>query len=514
MKYLNRFVLLIAVLTVPCLVRAEGQSDAASVAKKIAPYVDDMTVAVAHVDLSRVAVRPLMEALARLMPEAKEEMGHDEEELNILIGRFTHAGGKDIYFTVSFGNAGPLPAARAIIPLSASADEKEICAALKIPAEAGLRVGDALVLRLPPMDNRRLEIKASQRPELTAAFEAAGDGAAQAVLIPPAYTRRVIAELMPKLPKEIGGGPSGILTQGVTWAAVGIDLPPHPALHAVVKSNDAAAAEALRGKWAEILRLGGQCEEIRKIVPSLDQVAPLLTPKVDGDRLLLTLDSTTPEVEKLVAAAESALQKAQGGARRTQSMNNVKQIALAMCNYCSTFNNHFPAAASSSPDGKPLLSWRVYILPFIEEDALYKQFHLNEPWDSPHNKTLIDKMPRIYAAPKSKAEKGKTNYLVPVGNGALYTTSGDEPKIQDIKDGTSQTIMIAEVDDQHAVTWTKPHDFAFDPKDPRKGIGNLYEGGFNAAYCDGSVRFLSDGIPVKTLSALFTRAGGEVIGQY
>ena len=123
-------------------------------------------------------------------------------------------------------------------------------------------------------------------------------------------------------------------------------------------------------------------------------------------------------------------------------------------------------------------------------------------------------MPAVFRSPKSKAEKGKTNYLVPVGNGALYATSRDEPKIKDIKDGTSHTIMVVEVDDRHAVIWTRPDDFAFDPKDTAKSIGSLYEGGFNAAFCDGSVHFLKGSIDPKTLAALFTRAGGEVIGPY
>jgi len=508
----------VAVLAVPSLARAVGQSDAAAIVKKIAPYVDDMTVAVAHVDLSRVVAGPLYETLARFNPDVADLEGGAESEaakrINRVIQAVRQAAGKDVYFTLSFDGPGPIPRALAILPLAAGGDENAVRAALDLPAATGRKIGDALVIRLPPMDNRPFEIRASQRPELTAAFEAAGDAAAQAVLIPPAYTRRVIAELMPQLPKEIGGGPSSILTQGISWAAIGIDLPPRAALHAVIKSHDAAAAEALCGKWVEVLRLAGECAEIHKAMPKLDQAAPLLTPKVEGDRLVLTLDSKTPSIDKLLTAIEASLGHARDAGRRAHSMNNMKQIALAMCNFCATFSNHFPAAASSSPDGKPLLSWRVYILPFIEEDALYKQFHLDESWDSPHNKALIEKMPVVYRSPKSKAGKGKTNYLVPVGNGALYATSRDEPKLKDIKDGTSHTIMIVEVDDEHAVTWTKPDDFAFDPKDPMKGIGSLYEGGFHAAFCDGSVRFLSGSIDKKLLSALFTRAGGEAIGEY
>src|SRR5208282_4771316 len=124
------------------------------------------------------------------------------------------------------------------------------------------------------------------------------------------------------------------------------------------------------------------------------------------------------------------------------------------------------------------------------------------------------KMPAVYRSPKSQAEKGKTNYLAPVGNGALYSSSRDEPQTKDIKDGPSHTLMVVEVDDRHAVIWTKPDDLAFDPKEPKKGIGNLYEDGFVCAFCDGSAYFFSRNVDPKTLAALFTRAGGEVPGPY
>src|SRR5205807_5126217 len=93
-----------------------------------------------------------------------------------------------------------------------------------------------------------------------------------------------------------------------------------------------------------------------------------------------------------------------GAAGRVQSTNNLRQIAIAMHSYHGT-HNEFPAAYSTSKDGKPLLSWRVEILPYIEQGALFNEFHLDEPWDSEHNKKLIERMPTIFAAPGSKAAK-------------------------------------------------------------------------------------------------------------
>jgi hypothetical protein len=197
---------------------------------------------------------------------------------------------------------------------------------------------------------------------------------------------------------------------------------------------------------------------------------------------------------------------------RTSSVNNLKMIGLAMLNY-ENANKHFPLPAGRSADGKPLLSWRVHILPFLDQKALYQQFHLDEPWDSEHNRKLVDKMPAIYRLSISKSAPGRTNYLLPVGNGAAF--DADKPtEISEIKDGTSNTIMVIEVDDQHAAIWTEPDDLPFDPKDPTKGLGQFFNGGFNTTICDGSVRLIAwpkSPKEIKNLRLMFLRADGEVI---
>jgi hypothetical protein len=321
----------------------------------------------------------------------------------------------------------------------------------------------------------------------------------------------VVEELMPQFPKELGGGPTSIVTKGVSWAALGVDLPPHPAVRLTIQSADAQAAEALRAKTAEILRLAGLHKKVRAAVPKFEEVAAVLAPKVEGDRLVLVLNEQNQGIETLLSLVTPPIEAARANAMRLQSTNNLKQIALAMHNYHAV-NKHLPLPASLGKDGKPLLSWRVYMLPYLDQDTLFKQFHLDEPWDSPHNRTLIDKMPSTYRLPMSKTEKGRTNYLLPVGGGAAF--EADKPTtFKDIKDGTSNTIMVVEVDDEHAVIWTKPEDLSFDPKDPSKGLGRFFDGGFNATICDGSVRFISSSVDEKVLKAVFTRDGKERVSQ-
>src|SRR5690606_35040423 len=144
-------------------------------------------------------------------------------------------------------------------------------------------------------------------------------------------------------------------------------------------------------------------------------------------------------------------------ARRTQSSNNLKQLMLALLNYESVYNQ-LPAHAIYSEDGKPLLSWRVAILPYIEEQALYEQFHLDEPWDSEHNKQLISQMPQFYLCPSVPLDpkEGKTTYLAPVGKDLYFDGTKDGMQLRKITDGTSNTIAIVDADDDAAVIWTKP----------------------------------------------------------
>jgi hypothetical protein len=209
-----------------------------------------------------------------------------------------------------------------------------------------------------------------------------------------------------------------------------------------------------------------------------------------------------------------AVQSGRSAARRMQSSNNLKQIGLAMHNHHEVYEK-FPAKAITDDSGKPLLSWRVKLLPFVEGAALYEQFKLDEPWDSPHNKQLLAQMPPVYMRPNSKAGPGMTTYLAPVGNGTMWKADNDATTIAQMRDGTSNTIMVIEVDDEASVPWTKPDDWEFDPNDPMRGLGHSQQGGFQVTFGDGSVRMISNAIDLSTLKALFTMAGGEdVSGQF
>lgn len=185
-------------------------------------------------------------------------------------------------------------------------------------------------------------------------------------------------------------------------------------------------------------------------------------------------------------------------------MHQLKQIGLAFRVYHGA-HKRFPAAASYSADGQPLLSGRVHLLPFLDQQELYAKFHLNEPWDNPHNRALIDQMPAVYRSPASQArERGLTNYVVPIGPDTIFP-GRESTSIADMGDGASNTILAVEVADRCAVVWTKPDDLAFDPANPAKDLGVMWEGGFMALFADGSVQFLALPAEANELIGKFTR---------
>ena len=169
-----------------------------------------------------------------------------------------------------------------------------------------------------------------------------------------------------------------------------------------------------------------------------------------------------------------------------------------------------PAAATTDKNGNPLLSWRVAILPFMEADPLYAKFHLDEPWDSPHNLSLLDQMPSFYACPSDATLKpGMTTYQAIIGPNTAFTPDFKPMRFADITDGTSNTLIIGE--SRHAVPWTKPEDLPFDTTVPLSGLGSFHNTGFNVLFADGSVRFIKSSINPSTLESIITRNGNEVV---
>jgi RNA polymerase sigma factor (sigma-70 family) len=165
--------------------------------------------------------------------------------------------------------------------------------------------------------------------------------------------------------------------------------------------------------------------------------------------------------------------------------------------------------AISDKTGKPLLSWRVAILPWLEQDNLYKQFKLDEPWDSAHNKKLLDQMPAVYAPPGPRdKDKYRTYYQAIVGQGAAWEPRG-QMNWASFTDGTSNTILVVEA--ATPVPWTKPEDLPFVADQALPKFGGVFDGDFHALFADGRVHLISRRADEDQLRAAITAAGGEPV---
>jgi len=192
-------------------------------------------------------------------------------------------------------------------------------------------------------------------------------------------------------------------------------------------------------------------------------------------------------------------------------MNNMKQQVLSMHNYASV-HKQFPQREENG------LSWRVHLLPFMGENNLYDSFHLDEPWDSPHNIQLLESMPAFYACPSVDLPPGYTVYKIPYTDIAtnpasqdlaLFDTSGQPVDFPQITDGTSNTIALLEVDAVAAVEWTKPADWEYDPSNPVHDLGGVHPGVFLSAFADGSIQSLPDDTSPEGMKAMITREAGD-----
>jgi hypothetical protein len=507
---MHKFLALALALTV--VVPAAADTGAGARAKAIAPFIDDQTFAVARLDLTKLNAAALVGASGPY--EGIDEAGAKALQAGVerWLGDFAKAGGRDLYVVFSLADVPSVPVV--IVPLGDKADAKALGDLLKTPMGpwggwAGEKIGGAVVAGSDEAKARLRSLKPADRPDLGAAFAAAGDGPAQVALIPPPHLVRVVDEMMPALPKEVGGGSGKPLVRGLKWAALGLGGAPAMSPRLTVQSPDAASAKALNDALGKALKAIGEQKALRAVLPEFDKLFGSLAPEVVRDQVVLSLDD-----KQTRALMEPAVRHFVRVAARAEFSRHLRQLALATITYADQHETRLPAVANFDKGGKALLSWRVHLLPYLGEQELYKEFHLDEPWDSDHNKKLLDRMPRVFRGRSQKLnEAGKTVYLAPVGKNAAFTGGATGRHFPtEFADGTSNTILLVQVDEAHAVEWTRPEDLAVDPAKPHQGLGRE-SGGFMVALADGSVHFVPLTVSKETLWAAFTPGGDELLGR-
>jgi hypothetical protein len=207
-----------------------------------------------------------------------------------------------------------------------------------------------------------------------------------------------------------------------------------------------------------------------------------------------------------------------------EAMNNLSQITMALHNYHDSMGG-FPTSVWVNWQNNQQYSWRVALLPYLEEVELYNKIIENGAWDSPANRELAARMPKVFQVPGKPAGPGKTFYQAFAGPDTMFGPLSVPPlppgippprghRILEIKDGTSNTLAI--VEGAEAVDWMKPgSDILFEPGPqgfPVAKLANHWRGNiFIGAFFDGSVHTIPRKIDPKVLQALITHSGGEVI---
>ncbi len=204
--------------------------------------------------------------------------------------------------------------------------------------------------------------------------------------------------------------------------------------------------------------------------------------------------------------------------RRSNCVNNLKQIGVALSTYHDAFKA-FPPAYTTDAEGKPMHSWRVLLLPYFEsptELELYQQYDFDEPWDGPHNRKLSEVTPGVFRCPSPPHNENETCYVAVVGMETMWPGKSTLNWRQ-IHDGASNTICVVEMA-HSGIHWTEPRDLRFE--DAVRGINvpkttNCISSNHNSGamflFVDASVHFLTNDIQADVLRALLTANGGDIV---
>jgi len=517
----------------------------------VTSILDEQAVAVVGIDTTRLdldAAVAQVSAIPVLSERDRGDLVRHKKQLAQWLDQFHKSGGRDLWLVLTLSDE-LLGAPLVVVPLNAGADRAQLESLFvkgKLGAdgpkfllvvEAATERNGALILGSAAALKRLQSFTGPLRTIPKEAQEAVAGTEVRVFLLPTSDQRRVlseflhdpqaeraIAEHMPPGPAsaELLRDPAAIsrmaLTDGLQWLALGIATHDTLSLKLVIGSKDATSAQALAlwmgGAWqlAKQNFVAQKTPDSQIVAALMDQLSQLFAPKVEDNRLTIQVDAK----QLMASAAGAFLGKAAVGVAQKAETNVVKgtlkQWALAMHNYLDV-NKHFPPAAIRDAQGRPLLSWRVMLLPYLDQNELYQQFHLDEPWDSEHNKPLIAKMPDVYAPRSGQLrDQGKTTYLVPVGKQTVFGPK-EGITIQDITDGTSNTILIVDADADQAVIWTKPDDLNVDGVDAKKALFGTRKGQISCAFADGSAQVLGPQLDSATLHALLTRNGGEPVAH-
>jgi prepilin-type processing-associated H-X9-DG protein len=352
-RKVNRIILLVLCYFVGLNTFAAGAS--AGLEQVVAPCIDDQTFAVVRLDITKLDLDAFVNKALSLVneysgPDTAKQEQDNLKNFQVMAGAqlndLLKAGGRDVFAVFSMYD---FPYFFVAVPIHSAGDQTRLYEQIQKIAQdfkvgdIELHVSDRLILVGLKRTITRLKTVSSVRsPALTAGFQACANATAQAVLFPSSVQRRILAEMLPQIPSESGDMKLTTLSEDLQWAALGVNGPPSISLNITVQSQNADGAERLLTFVKALYALAGQYNEARPLIPGLDQVLKLLTPRRNGRRLLLQVDSTEANTIINDFVAPSML-KAKAKAARYSCEANLKSIGMGLLMYSADNKNKFPA---------------------------------------------------------------------------------------------------------------------------------------------------------------------------
>ena len=465
-------------------------------AAEISPYLEASTVAVAKVDLELLDVPRTLAAINQVAPGMIPERVQGQVKLlgGGLVGALRSGGVKQVYIsfsTLEIPNVRP----SVFVPTAQADSATEALQAIMalLPQDLGYKltkVDDGLLIATNEVLKRLTMRPSAQRPELEQTLSGGPATISLALGLRDDLRKSVVNLLPDELPGQL---PIAFSPKQVASDCRSLSIqvaPPQLSVRIDLHASDSPAAQRLQELGQRYLQL---VSPVAQFV-TLDQIVSL---ELD----LQSLNSLLPAIMRGSKSSQAS----------GQQSNNLKQVMLGMHNFYDAYHG-FPPRMTVAEDGTLLLSWRVHLLPFIAQQALYDQFHLDEPWDSPHNIKLLPQIPVTYQSPEfTDLKLGYTCVELPLCEGSFW--AGEKMglmRFEDIKDGTSNTIAIVSAPRDKAVPWTKPEDLQVDKADPVTSLfgdrQTMQRGLF-----DGSIRTIErDRVTSESILAHLTHQGGEV----
>ncbi|MFT3879988.1 MAG: DUF1559 domain-containing protein [Gemmatales bacterium] len=455
-----------------------AQTDEAN-RKHLARFLSDQTLMVGKIDLTQIDVNASFDLLLGMKLPVHDQLVMGKAKVAEIKAALLQAGAERFYLVYNQMELFQWPVV--YVPLKDVTQAETVASLIahlqpgpfpNAPSwlapgrEAGWKVIDNYVVVGNANAIQALTtIKTAQRPEFHAACTAIKDAPVQLLIMPTNDFRKIVAETMPLFPKELGQGSTAVISKGLQWAVVAAGLPPRLRGQLLMQTEEPGQAQEFQKLWTKMLgslKQETDSPRVSTIGKTFYQLINSIQANTSQNQF--TLDATEDRLKGIATILGQTL-----SSNMTDELNasNLRQLVIAMHNFHGDFNR-LPNQAICDKDGKPLLSWRVAMLPYLEQDQLYKQFKLDEPWDSDHNKKLIDKMPKCYVHPFAKnVPANHTLYQV------FFSKQGAKPAaaimetgkmtlgMLSVQDGTSNTFIVTDAAAE-AVPWTKPADLLYD----------------------------------------------------